>query len=169
MADHGPKHAYAFMAGSDGLAVSRMTRETMISRVMDAVPRAPHLADLPAALVAGLGFAIIPAGKPFPFVRHDEGRPILFVVGDDLLLANGPDAFHRKTLRRMLDRAVFVGILPGAPERAFYGRAIRAALDAKGWAVLVETQEGQRVPWLRFLAKHAKVTVEINSTVPRAA
>ena len=91
------------------------------------------------------------------------------IVGDDFLLAEGPDAFHRKSLRKMLGRAAFVGVVPSKPEREFYGRAIKAALDAKGWAVLVETQEGQRDPWLRFLARHAKASVEISGAAARAA
>jgi hypothetical protein len=81
----------------------------------------------------------------------------------------GPEAFHRKTLRRILGQAVFVGLVPGRPERAFYGRAIRAALEARGWAVVLETQEPHRAAWARFAARHARVPVEISDEPARAA
>jgi hypothetical protein len=145
---------------SDGVSVAHMSRETMVSRLMDYAARTPHLADVAVAITKGMAFAVIPAGQPFPFIRHDEKRPMLFVVGDDCTLADGPDAFHRKTLRRLLGRAVFVGILPGAPERAFYGRAAKAAMASRGWAVLIETQPQQREAWIRFAARHAKAAVE---------
>ena len=161
--------SYTFDPETGSVGISRMSQETMISRMMDAVPTAPHMADLAAATSAGLAWAVLPANAPFPFIKEDERRAFLFIVGDDFLLAEGPDAFHRKTLRKMLGRAVFAGIVPGKPEREFYGRAIKAALDAKGWAVVVETQEGQRAAWLRFLARHAKAAVEISGTAPRAA
>src|SRR5689334_1425767 len=144
-----------------GVSVMHMSRETMTSRLIDYAGRAPHLADVAVAITKGLAFVVLPASEPFPFIHHDETRPMLFVVGDDLTLADGPAAFHRKTLRKLLGRAVFVGVLPGAPDRAFYGRAVKAALASRGWAVLVETQPQQRDAWVRFAARHAKAPVEI--------
>src|SRR3954469_8174711 len=153
--------SYLFDAETGGVVVSRLSRETTVARMMDVVPRAPHLADLVAGVAEGLNWAIIPAGMPFPFIRADESRANLFIVGDDFTLATGPEAFHRKTLRRILGRACFVGIVPGAPVRAFYGRAISAALASRGWSVLIETQPQERDAWLRFAARHARAAVEL--------
>jgi hypothetical protein len=143
------------------VSVSRTTRTELVSRLTDEAPRAPHLVDLVPAVAKGLAFAVLTAGQAFPFIGTDERRAMLFVVGDDFLLSAGPEAFHRKTLRRLLGRAVFVGIAPGRPVRAFYGRAIAAALAAKGWAVIVETQSQQAEAWRAFAARHAKVSVEV--------
>jgi hypothetical protein len=153
--------AMIFNPASGEVTVTRPTREQVVSRLMDAIPRAPHLADLATAVPAGLAFAILPERAFFPFIRRDFRRPFLFVVGDDFGLAGGPEAFHRASLRKAMGAVVFVGIVPGAPRRAFYGRAIQAALQAQRPVVLIETQEWQRAAWVRFAARHAKVPVEI--------
>jgi hypothetical protein len=159
----------AFYPEMGAVLAARMPHEAMISRMMDRVPAVPWLADLPAAVEAGLAFAILTGKTPFPFIPADERRAVLFIVGDDMLVSAGPERFHRKTLRRILGRALFVGLVPGRPERAFYGRAIRAALEARGWAVVVETQEPHRAAWARFAARHARAPVEISDEPARAA
>jgi hypothetical protein len=156
----------AFDCDTGRVLAARMPRETMLARMMDRVPAVPWLANVPAALGAGLAFTIVPAGAHFPFIKADDRRAMLFIVGDDTLVSDGPEAFHRKTLRRILGQAVFVGLVPGRPERAFYGRAVQAALEARGWAVVLETQEPHRAAWARFAAKHARAAVEISGSAP---
>lgn len=152
----------SYLFEDDKVVVSRMTRETAASRWMDHVHRAPWLADLPAGISRGLAYAVIPPKAPFPFISGDLKRPTLVIIGDDYgPLAAGPDAFHRKTLRQFLGPAVSVAIVPGKPERAVYGRAIEAALEAKRPAVLIETQRWQLAAWLKFAERFAKVPVEV--------
>jgi hypothetical protein len=142
--------------------ITRLDRATFQARLMDQVPRVPWLADLPAAMAKGLAYAVVPERAVFPFLPSDLRRPFLFVVGDDLgPLAGGPDRFHRKTLRKALGAACFVGVVPGAPMRTFYGRAIAAALAHRRPAVLVETQPQELGPWLKTLARLAKVQAEV--------
>jgi hypothetical protein len=71
-----------------------------------------------------------------PLLPRDYRSPLLFVVGDDLGLAVGPDDFHRASLRKALAAVVFVGIVPGVARRTFYGRAMQAALEARHLAAL---------------------------------
>lgn len=154
--------AFTFDAVTGRAEVALMSRETMLSRLMDQLPRMPWMVDLPDAMQRGLAFAILTEGARFPFVPHDLRRPFLFVVGDDLgPLAGGPERFHRKSLRKALGAACWCGIVPAEPERAFYGRALAAALEHRRPAVLVETQRHQLKPWLEVLARLAKVEVEV--------
>jgi hypothetical protein len=148
---------------SGEVVVTHPTREQFVSRLMGAIPRAPHLADLATAIPAGLAFAILPERAFFPFLRHDFRRPFLLVVGDDVgPLAKGPEGFHRASVRKALAAAVFVGIVPGAARREFYGRAIRTALEARRMAVLIETQRHELGAWSKLATRHAKVPVEID-------
>jgi hypothetical protein len=141
--------------------LSRPPRQAFQAALMDAIPSVPHLADLPAAIEAGLAYGTLPPGLPYPLLSHDVRRPFLFLIEDTHLLARGPDGFHAATVRKMARAAAFVGLVPGAPDRAFYGAAIATALDRKRPAVLVETQAQERDAWLRWLARYARVPIEV--------
>lgn len=116
------------------------------------------------------GCRLLAAGGRFPSRPGDLRRPILFLFGDDAApLADGPEGFHRPTLRKALGSACFVGLVPAAPDRTFYGRAMTAALEHRRPAVVVETQRQERDAWLRVLARHTKVPVELCGEAPGRA
>jgi hypothetical protein len=155
--------AYVFDEKTGTVLVTHPTKEEAAARARAYIWRAPWLADMPDAIEAGLSFATVPQGRyGIPLLRRDYRTALLLTIGDDMGLAAGPDGFHRASIRKALTAAVFVGIVPGAPHRAFYGRAIRAALEARRIAVLIETQRYQLPAWAKLAARYAKVPVEID-------
>jgi hypothetical protein len=154
--------ATVFLGCPDGSAVLfRPPRDAFQARLMDVIPRAPHFADLPAAIEAGLAYGVLPPGPRYPLLQGDLFRPFPFMIDDKFLLARGPEAFHGATLREVVRAAVFVGVVPGKSDWVFYGAAIAAALARERPSVLVKTQRQEQAAWLRSLSRHARVPIEV--------
>jgi len=100
----------------------------------------------------GIAFAEIRQdGSPasFPFER-----PTKILVGDDLDEAKGPSAFHKKTLRAVLDKVSRVIIVACDAQPRFYRlAAIRAAIDRQH-VMIIETLPQHEADWCTLIQKH---------------
>ncbi len=111
-----------------------------------------------------VAFALVPQ-KAGRFNLPDIGRPFLLILGDDLHEALGPSAFHRKSVRRTLQKAIGVSIVGCEPLVDVYAAAVDALVQQgrlsgalRGVAgvkwrlfVLIETRPEQVGPWLRLV------------------
>ena len=99
----------------------------------------------------GCGWATIPqhAGR----FKIPAGRPTIGIIGDDMLEALGPAAFHRKSLRRLVASCAGGVLVSCAPELQLYAAAAVVAAERRRNAVLVETRPEREAEWLAFLGE----------------
>lgn len=78
--------------------------------------------------------------------------PMVLYLGDDPFgPCLGPDGFHRRSLRRAIERCSFGVIVACEPLPELYAAATTAAIRHGQNVVLVETRETQEIPWIEFL------------------
>lgn len=77
---------------------------------------------------------------------HVRGKNRLYIIGDDLATAEGPEAFHTPTIKWVLKDASSVILHLCAAEPLHYGLAAAAALMHKK-VILVETQISEESNW----------------------
>ena len=120
-------------------------------RLDAAVTRAAaHLKPLLAAVRdAGCNFGQVPqyAGRfDFP-----EGRPLIGLISDDYKLSCGLQAFHQKSVRRLVARCSAAFIMAGAPDAALYTAAAGLAVISRRNVVIIETQPRWEADWANFV------------------
>jgi hypothetical protein len=115
-----------------------------ITKVLDQ-GRAPHLQPLMIAVRdGGIGLCVVPQGnEPFD---PPTNRPTVVILGDDMLEAKGPAAFHRRSLILFVRKCRGAVIVASEPIVAAYAAA--AAMAVAGFnAVIVETQPRHEADW----------------------
>ena len=117
---------------------------------------APQLATILKAIQNNnlSAFLLHRGAKYYGVPKGQHSRATLHIIGDDLIDAQGPDAFHRKSLRQILRRAQHVIVYVGGPTTAIYAHVTRLALAGQR-AVLVETQVSHEIEWRIFVERHA--------------
>lgn len=118
-----------------------------------------------AAALGVVELAIIPPQRArFPAPRPGK-RPWLSVitadVGKELI---GPDAFHHKSLVRLLKASEGLFVMPGAPDAALYNIAASYPVLTGNSAVLMEISHRCTDPWREFIAE---VRPEVSFTEAR--
>lgn len=76
-----------------------------------------------------------------------ERAPWIVILGDDLLGALGPDAFHGPSLDALLMAAGQVVLVACGPERLLYNMAATQAARHRRNCILIETQPEQMDAW----------------------
>ncbi len=97
----------------------------------------------------------------------NSNRPIVLIVGDDYDLSFGPQAFHRKSLRRFLRSAGSVVIVSGAPDPRVYAAALAGPLMTRKDVAIIETREAHEPAWID-LAREAHPGIVILISTPGA-
>jgi hypothetical protein len=106
---------------------------------------APHLRPLMVAVRdSGIGLCVVPQGKE-PF-DPPSNRPTVTILGDDMLQAKGPDAFHRRSLVRFVRRCRGAVIVASEPLVVVYAAAATMAVAGFN-TVIVETQPRYEADW----------------------
>lgn len=121
------------------------------ARLDDAVRRAPqHLRPLWEAVRDwNCTHAFIQQGKA-RFALAPDRRPCIALIGDDMHTSLGPDGFHRKSLRRLIERCSAAGVMVGLEPQA-YQRVCTNAVLLRQNVVIVETRTQHEIEWVNFL------------------
>ena len=98
--------------------------------------------------------------------KRYKGCPHVFVIGDDLLDAKGPKAFHKKSLLRTFKGAGLIVLHCAKPLPEHYEMAVSAAI-LDGRAVIIESQPTHEKEWLAFVLENAPMT-EFRFVTPNA-
>lgn len=119
-------------------------------------PNAEHLLCIYRAVAERrLGYVIVPQGAEYKALPESAlGRPLLFLVGDDLQEAKGPEGFDAITLRRVFDGAGHVVLNAADTNPAFYQLAVEFAVLGQK-AVLIETRPDFQDDWLACVTQNA--------------
>jgi hypothetical protein len=95
-------------------------------------------------LAEGVALLIMPAASKQRF-DAPRGRNWIALIGDDLLFAEGPPAFHLKSLRKLLEKASAAYILSG-PGRTWGLRRSGGYRRSAANVLIVETQRAEQSP-----------------------
>ena len=140
----------------DGVFCLTASRSMLNQTIAALSPQTRHLAPIYAGMrdhrllqsivIRGIKLRSIPK-------RYNE-CPHVFVIGDDLLDAKGPKAFHKKSLLRVFNGAglIYLHCAKARPEH--YEEAVVAAIKS-GHSVIVESQPTHEKEWLSFILKYA--------------
>jgi len=133
-----------------------LTASELTAFINDASSGRAHLKSIAQAIRdAGLVHSLILRGEKYPpLPKRLRSRPVLFVVGDDLYTAMGPDAFHRKSLRRAF-RGVRLVVIHCAEASAQHYDVATAVALAAGKSIIIESQPSHEKEWLAFVGHHA--------------
>ena len=130
---------------NDRVPVARLTAAITSGRAAHMLPVLEAVRDF------GCGWATIPqhAGR----FKIPAGRPTIGIIGDDMLEALGPGAFHRKSLRKFIASCADGVLVSCAPELRLYAAVAVVAAERRRNAVLVETRAEREAEWLAFLGE----------------
>jgi hypothetical protein len=114
--------------------------------------RAPHLVPIATAIRDhDCGFAIVlPHAGRF---KLPDDKPIILTVGDDHKTCEGPEAFHRGSLRRFIKTCRAAAIVACRPIPELYRRVVNNAVYLRNNVVIVETRSEHEADWYSFLIK----------------
>jgi hypothetical protein len=120
----------------------------------------PHMKHFAPILIAmrdrGLVGKFFVRGHKLPlFHPSEKSKPKVVIICDNLFGALGPNAFHRKSLRRILPNAGRIVLHCAAPLPEHYEFATSEALT-KGSAVVIESMPERETEWLAFIYKNVK-------------
>jgi hypothetical protein len=106
----------------------------------------PHLrSTILAVRDHGVSLCLVPQGKS-PFEpMHD--RPAIVLIGDDMLEAEGPNAFHRGSLHRYVKRCGAMAIVSCEPLPMSYAYVARVAARMRQNVILIETGPEHEADW----------------------
>lgn len=100
-----------------------------------------------------------------PFSPPDN-RPSILIIGDDLFTAEGPTAFHAKSLHRYFKRCRAAVIVSCEPMAAAYASAAAVASLGRD-VVIIETRIECEEAWRqRLLASNPKVSLLVATVRP---
>ena len=133
------------------------------------------LARAPAHLKAPL-LAVRDEGVRFLFVAQGPGafdvpkdRPAIVLIGDDLHATLGPDAFHKRALRRYVERCKAAVIVACEPIPEAYSQAASWAVLKREDVLIVETRPEREAEWFDYIRLVASPGVKVLvATVPPA-
>jgi len=116
-----------------------------ITQAMEQI-HAPHLRPLMIAVRdGGIGLCVVPQGKePFDPPRN---RPTVTIMGDDMLEAKGPNAFHRCSLIRFARRCSGAVIVACSPLVEAYASAAATAVGLGHDVIIIETRPRFEADW----------------------
>lgn len=117
-----------------------------------------HIAALYEGLAMGVELMLVPRDKaPLIIPERPRNRGLVIVLGDDFVTAEGPAAFHLRTLRQLAARANAWAVMSGAPLVPVYEAATVVARTGPGaMALIVETQESEERTWVQYLMRHGR-------------
>ena len=93
----------------------------------------------------GVSLCLMPQGKS-PFEpMHD--RPAIVLIGDDMLEAKGPNAFHRRSLHRYVKRCWAAAIVSGEPLPMSYAYVATVAARTRQNVILIEIRPEHEADW----------------------
>ena len=93
---------------------------------------------------------IVPQGAG-RFNPPPADRPAIIVLGDDLVEALGPAAFHAQSLRQVLTGIRMAAIVACGPLPEIYATAARHAVLLRSNVVIVETRPEQEIAWIKLI------------------
>lgn len=116
---------------------------------------AEHLAPIVAALSGGVDVFILPACKePIALPSGKLRKAFIGIIGDDLFSAEGPSAFHLRTLRRLFASAQAIYVMSGEINKAAYLAAANGALAGLR-TLIIETRQTEEASWLDYAKRRA--------------
>lgn len=118
-----------------------------------AMPSQPHIKVLAAAMVCGVYIVNVIQSKE-PFREHKE-RPTIFLVGDDLGWAVGPDGLHMPSVRRAIRSSVAFSVISCAPLAESYAMSAEMAVARGDNVMIVETLLDYEAVWYDLIQKLA--------------
>ena len=93
----------------------------------------------------GVSLCLMPQGKS-PFEpMHD--RPAIVLIGDDMLEAKGPNAFHRRSLHRYVKRRRAADIVSCQPLPMAYAYVATVAARTRQNVIFIETRPEFGADW----------------------
>jgi|SRR5215831_8651068 hypothetical protein len=106
----------------------------------------PHLrSTITTVRDHGVSLCLMPQGKS-PFEpMHD--RPAIVPIGDDMLEAKGPNAFHRRSLHRYVKRCWAAAIVSGEPLPMSYAYVATVAARTRQNVILIEIRPEHEADW----------------------
>ena len=140
----------------DWIQVDRHCVDSTIAQIAHA---APHLIPIYRAVrdhgivLAELERDEILASIP----KKLRKRPLLLFIADDLATAEGPQAFHKESLRKAFDLADLVAIHASGPKEGHY-QTFAANAVAGSNVVVVETQADRLGEWRALHKRYAPDT-----------
>jgi hypothetical protein len=94
---------------------------------------------------ADIACCIVPQGhEPFD---PPENKPTVLILGDDMMEALGPPAFHRPSLRRFIKRCHGAVLVACEPLPVAYGAAAATAAGLRVNIAIIETRPNQEAAW----------------------
>lgn len=117
---------------------------------------APHLRPIIAAVRdCDISMMFVPQiADPFRLPRKDA-KPTIFMIGDDLERAEGPDTFHMPSIRRAIRACHDFTVVSGAPLPHIYASAAYTPAIDRRHSMLVETRPEQEIAWVSLIRKLA--------------
>jgi hypothetical protein len=113
-------------------------------------PDAAHLRPVMLAVRdRGCCLCVVPQGRAR--FEPPRSKPVITIIGDDMVECLGPNGFHQKSLRRFTRRCHSATIVSceGLPE--IYAAATAAAVVMRKDVLIVETRLKQEEAWRRFI------------------
>jgi hypothetical protein len=94
---------------------------------------------------AGVLMCVVPQGnEPFD---TPEDKPTILILGDDMIEALGPPAFHRPSLNRFVKRCHGAVLVACEPLPLAYGAAATTAAGLCVNIAIIETRPNQEAAW----------------------
>lgn len=116
---------------------------------------AKHLAPIVDALANGVNVFILPAVKTsIHLPKKLYRKPFIALIGDDLFTAEGPSAFHLRTLRKLFATVQAVYVMSGPINKMAYAAAADGALAGLR-TLIIETRESEEPSWFDYAQRHA--------------
>jgi hypothetical protein len=135
------------------------SRSILNQAIANLSPHTKHLAPIYVGMRDHrlLQSMILRGAKLRSIPKRYKRCPHVFVIGDDLLDAKGPKAFHKGSLLRVFNGAglIFLHCAKAQPEH--YEEAVAAAIKT-GRSVIIESQPTHEKEWLAFVLKYAPMT-----------
>jgi hypothetical protein len=127
-----------------------------------------QLLPLVEMLARGAALTTVGPGTQFPSWRKLGRRGAVVIVTDDTqLVPEGPEAFHLKSLRKLVTRAAAWAVLAGKPPADLYRAAATMATSGR-LVILVDTQPDMEQLWTDWLKEHARRTASKLLVTPNA-
>lgn len=116
-----------------------------------ALARAPLHFSYPLRAVRDEGCRFLFAAQGPGRFDVPKDRPAVVLIGDDLTRALGPDGFHKRSLRRYVERCRCAVIVACEPIPRAYFEAVSWAVVKREDVLIVETRPDHEADWFDFI------------------
>jgi hypothetical protein len=119
------------------------------SRAM-AEERYPHWLPILDSMRCGVDVVIVPQ-RGGRIVLPKRQRPVIMLIGDDLHSAEGPEAFHKSSIRKFVKNAACCAVISCEALVEVYTAIATEAVLLRYSGVIVETRPEQEIQWVNFI------------------